>query len=400
MLCNISSKKKCLILHCIFCIGLCVTTLIVRVPAVSILYTLVGLFVLESLLCNVTLSARIFSTLFFCALMILSEMVCSAVVTRLWGLNLQKSLDYGLLRAFSIVIAKLIQVAAIKLTVFTAKWKKNEIDQVELLFIFPILMCQVCSILLAYHIFELCFYIYEYFTLNSFLSMFSILYINVIIFWYFDRIKEAYMYKSKNEAMEIKFTLQEEYYRTLAVHQKDTIALWHDMRKHIDLMKALNSMDQKTTVSNYLNELEEDIRKRLKIVQTEDPVIGALLTEQLKRADRQGVSLELDTHLISQTRIQSIDLCVILGNLFDNAFTACENIPNTYKKYIKAEIKQREQLLFIELVNPVGPEKASMRQNGKHGFGLNNVRRSVNKYGGKIDINATKEEFCVRIIIP
>ena len=35
-----------------------------------------------------------------------------------------------------------------------------------------------------------------------------------------------------------------------------------------------------------------------------------------------------------------------------------------------------------------------------HGYGLPNVRNAIHKYGGEIDINETKYEFDINIIIP
>ena len=35
-----------------------------------------------------------------------------------------------------------------------------------------------------------------------------------------------------------------------------------------------------------------------------------------------------------------------------------------------------------------------------HGYGLINVRNAIHKYGGEIDINETKYDFDINIIIP
>lgn len=395
-----AKSKTCFLYYALFCLGLSVLSICVRTPAILITYTLLGVYLLERLVCNARVATRIFSILYFAAVMIVSEMLCSALISGLWGLQLANTLDYGLSRVLSILIAKLVQIFAVRLTILVANWKKDDFDHVEFLFIFPILMCQVCSILLAYHIFVLCFYCYGEFDLLAFLSIFGIMYINIIIFWYFDRIKKAYQYKAKSEAMETKLGLQEEYYRTLAEHQKETIALWHDMKKHIALIKELNNMKQNNMATTYLDELQDDLKRRLKIVQTEDPIIGALLTEQLKRADREEVCLELDVRLGSQTKLHSIDRCIILGNLFDNAFDACARLQEDSEKYIRAEIKQREQCLFIRILNAYNPETNDTKRTGKHGFGLSNIKRSVSKYGGEFDIEKSKTEFTATVIIP
>ena len=99
-------------------------------------------------------------------------------------------------------------------------------------------------------------------------------------------------------------------------------------------------------------------------------------------------------------KLQPIDLCIILGNLFDNAFEACAHLGKHCEKFIQIEIKQREQLLFIRMVNSYNSETNKLKRVGKHGFGLNNIRRSVGKYGGHFEIKMSASEFSATIIIP
>lgn len=394
-----TESKVVLLSYIVFCFGLSFLSIVVRTPAVLITFTLVGLFALEMLYYDSIVITRIFSVLYFAALMMISEILCSAIVSGLWQFDLSSTLDFGLSRALGILIAKLIQMLAVKLSVLLAKWKKDDADNVDIKFALPIIICQICSIMLAYHVFILCFYTYEEFEITGFLSMTSIIYINIVIFWYFDRIKVAYKYKAISEAMEIKLNLQSEYYQTLAEHQKETFALWHDMKKHIDLMRALNNTQQQGLSVSYLDELQDDLSKRLRIVHTEQPIIGALLSEQLKRADREGVTLDLDIRLGSQMKLSPIDLCVIIGNLFDNAFEACATLEYDKSRWIKAEIKQRNQAVFVRISNPISPAK-KVKKSGRHGFGLSNVRKSVNKYAGQFDVGISETEFTATITIP
>ena len=176
--------------------------------------------------------------------------------------------------------------------------------------------------------------------------------------------------------------------------------MWHDIKKHIDLIKALYNTKQNSTAIAYLDELQNDLSRRLRIIQTEDPIIGALLTEQLKRADKEGITFNLDIHLGTQMKLQPIDLCIILGNLFDNAFEACADLDSNCEKLIRIEIKQREQSLFIQMVNSYNSEANKVRRSGRHGFGLNNVKRSVGKYGGQFETNMSKSEYSATIVIP
>lgn len=204
----------------------------------------------------------------------------------------------------------------------------------------------------------------------------------------------------KNEAMQMKYNLESEYYLSLAENQKETDALWHDMKKHILLMKSLVHNVEDDVSKQYLEELELDMKDKIKIVRTKQPIISALLTEQLKRAEKADVFLDLDVRLESESKVRPVDLCIILGNLFDNAFEACSSIPLETKRYIKVEIKQRENSLIIRMENPRTAGAKIKKRTGKHGLGLNNVRKAVGKYNGNVEIDQSDKSFIVDIVIP
>ena len=52
------------------------------------------------------------------------------------------------------------------------------------------------------------------------------------------------------------------------------------------------------------------------------------------------------------------------------------------------------------MVNSYNSETNKLKRVGKHGFGLNNIRRSVGKYGGHFEIKMSASEFSATIIIP
>ena len=65
----------------------------------------------------------------------------------------------------------------------------------------------------------------------------------------------------------------------------------------------------------------------VKIIRTDYPVLSALLTEQKQRAKRYNIPFNIDVRLESDMKITPVDLCIILGNLFDNALNVCCELP-------------------------------------------------------------------------
>lgn len=394
-----NTQKSSVLWYILFGLGLVLLSLFCRVGNILIIYTLVGVFALALRIYKTSMLSRIFAVFYFSAIMVGSEIITSGLMSSIWNIDLSSVLEYGLPRVLCIVIAKLIQVFVVKVTTFVANWKTKRYSNNEPIMMLPLLLCQVFSILMAHYVAVICLTVYDSFEITALLTMVGIIYMNIIIFWYFDKVKAVFEYKSKNDAAELKNELQKQYYEVLNEHQQETDALWHDMKKHVNLMKTLLNSGQLEITSEYIQELEEQMSDTITIIRTEHPVLSALLTEQAQRAKKADISFVLNIKLESKMKLEPVDLCIILGNLFDNAFEACMLLPPD-NRYIKATIVQRNNAIVIKIENAFAADIKPRQRTGKHGLGLKNVRQVVNKYNGKIDVADDDGVFLVSIVIP
>ena len=395
-------KISLIIGYTLFCFGFMFLSLSTSESFILLGYALTGVYLLEWRLYDSQISSRLFSVLLFTVLVIGSEIICSGIVSG-WGpLDINQIKVLGLPRVFSSVVAKLVQICLVKIAGAVANWKSDRPARVDIKVIFPLLICQGFTIVLAYYVFMIGVEIYRYFNWAVFLSMSGIIYINLIIFWYFDRIRKAFEYKSRQESAEIKLELQKQYYEVLEEHQKETDLLWHDMKKHLGLIKRLVYNGYQNISEEYVQELEEQMNTVSNFVKTSQPVISALLTKEKWKAEKENVDFILNVRLLTaiEPKISSVDLCVLIGNIFDNAINACTLLPENSPKYIKAEILQKGCTLVIRTENPYSSNLKVRPRLGKHGLGLKNVHKVVNKYNGNIDIHSEDEVFYVTIIIP
>lgn len=393
-------QKSTLLWYLLFCLGLMLLSLFYYKEIALIIYTLGGVYTLAWKLYKTSISSRVFSIFYFSAIMVGSEIFCSSLMSGLWDIDLSNVLEYGAPRVLGILVAKLIQIFLVKISVFVASCKTDHPAKGEPKLMLPLLLCQILSITLAHYAYVICSLVFNGFSAIALFAMIGIIYINIIIFWYFDRVKATFEYKSKSEAAETKIELQKQYHDVLNEHQKETDALWHDMKKHINLMKMLINDGQHEITSDYIHELESQMSDKIKIVRTEYPVLSALLTEQKQRAKKAGILFDIDVRLESELKIEPVDLCVVLGNLFDNAFEACMLLPLEPDRQIKASIGQRNNAVAIKVENAYIATMKPKRSTGKHGLGLKNVRQTVRKYNGQIDIIENNGVFMVSIVIP
>lgn len=389
-----------LVVYALFGLNLSLLSVYVRTPIILISFTLIALYGIEFLCYKTTYQMRCFSALYFVTAMMTSEVICSSVVSRIWGVDLAATLELGFPRATGMIAVKLIQGLLVQFSVTLAKWKKVASNKNNVQGFVPIIFSQICFLYLSYIGFSFCFYYCKKLNLAAVGSMIGIMYANGIIFWYFDRIYAASNYLEKNKSLERELLLQKEYHEALLAQQVAADALWHDIKKHLSLAKELMRFEGSYASNAYIDDLEADLKRSLQVVRTDQPVIGALLTEQIKRAAKENVVLNLDIHLMPQIRISATDACIIFGNIFENAFQACEVLAKGENRWINAEIKQRDQCVVIRITNPKPLQETRTVRSGKHGIGLKNVKKAVAKYGGFLHIGDDNNRFSVTILIP
>jgi len=369
-------------------------------PVALIIYNGLGIFALELALHKGNTSIQLYLPLLYCILIAASELIAVGIVTLLFTVDFDSAVEFGTARAVGIVIAKFILIILLKLSRAIVKSKMDNFSVRELKLSLPLYVCPVISIALTHYVYTIDINYYDRFNVGTFLSLLAILYLNFIVFWYFDSIKAAFDLKLQNEAVEAKLEQQTQYYTLLEKHQKETIALRHDMRRHIALIKSLISDGHKTISEEYVNELEKQLKQNTPLIQTPHPVISVLLTWQNIKAQELGVDMRVSVNIISDIKVNPVDLCVLIGNVVDNAIEACEFLPAGADKYVAVKIAQRDSKLLIHVENPYVPGIKKANRDGKHGFGLKNVNKVMDKCGGLMDSAPENGQYKVRLIIP
>ena len=396
-----SKKFQTFIGYALFCIGLSFLSLFFNEPIILASFTVAGVFLLEFLLYEGQKSSKIFSAFFFAILMITSDAICAGMLSIGGDINLSDIHSHGMNRSLGIVISKIVQIFLVKISAAIVKWRTDGKNKVDIKYIVPLLLCQIFSIILSYNIFMEAFDIDGIMSVQVFLSISMVMYINFIIFWYYDRIISAYEYKRQKELTETKYEYQKKYYHLLEEHQKDIEALSHDIGKHISAVTALYGNNFIAESEQYINKLNNTLKDIPKVLRTSDSIINTLIMSELRKAKNENIEVQLDINFSKTEKIDSIDLCVLLGNTLENAIEACAALSSEAKRVIDLHILQDGSLILIDIINPYDPENKKISQNKrKHGYGLKNVRKVVNKYSGDIEIKNTDNVFQVSMVIP
>jgi sensor histidine kinase regulating citrate/malate metabolism len=180
----------------------------------------------------------------------------------------------------------------------------------------------------------------------------------------------------------------------------------HDYHNHIQIMKAFRALDENKKIDNYLDTLETDLNRIDTLVKSGNVSIDAILNSKLSLAKTRKITVVVKALVPKNLSVSEIDLCVIIGNLLDNAIEACLSIKNPKERFIRCYMDIKRDSLYISVTNTNG--RQAVKQNGKystvkgegHGFGLNRVDRVVEKYDGYIKSRDEEGAFTSEILLP
>ncbi|MCT4688656.1 sensor histidine kinase [Vallitalea sp.] len=180
-------------------------------------------------------------------------------------------------------------------------------------------------------------------------------------------------------------------------------SLRHDMSNHLGNIKGLLRYKEYTKLEEYLNKLLSQIDEIDKIIITKYPAISALLNRKYARAVENNINCVMNIGSIDNLTIDIVDICIILGNLIDNAIEATIKV-NENNRYIKLDINNVNNYLVIDCVNnTIGSENISLDTTKAdkeiHGIGLMNINQIVEKYYGNMEIMCIKDYFNVNIML-
>ena len=180
----------------------------------------------------------------------------------------------------------------------------------------------------------------------------------------------------------------------------------HDYKNHIQTLKAYMSVNEYDKVNDYLDRLDEDLTSVDTIMKTGNIIIDAILNSKISLANSKKINVSTTAFVPEKLNISEIDLCVVIGNLLDNAIEACEKITDN-EKFIRIFISMKSTQLYIYIANtaPSGKQikvnnRFATRKSGYHGFGLARVDKIVEKYRGYAKRSSEDGAFTTEILMP
>lgn len=178
----------------------------------------------------------------------------------------------------------------------------------------------------------------------------------------------------------------------------------HDYRNHINNMKIQLSQENYSGLSDYLNELADDLDTVDTVIKTGNVMADAILNSKLNVAEKMNVKLNVKANVPESLPMSDVELCSMLGNMLDNAVEACGTLPEE-ERFMRVYIGKLKGQLYLSVQNSAGKVRKSKNtylstKEGEHGYGLFRIDRVAKKYGGYVNRQNEEGVFATEILIP
>ena len=194
-------------------------------------------------------------------------------------------------------------------------------------------------------------------------------------------------------------------YKMLTEQYRQSERLRHDMKNHIIALSGLVRNEEWEKIDDYLKNMEGIVLDTGGDM-TGNKAVDALLYQKRQRAKEGNIQWECDVQIPKECCINEFDLCVLFGNLLDNALNACERMQRGEGRFIHIQAKTVKKCFLLEVKNSMDrTEKytdgsTSKEDSREHGIGLLNVGDVVNKYHGVVNMEAEDGIFVISILMP
>ena len=228
-------------------------------------------------------------------------------------------------------------------------------------------------------------------------------------FYLYDTITAAYDARMKS----VMHSKESEYYFSQCQLMQESVeqmkSIRHDIKLHLTTIKGYSTKIKADEITDYVSKLLGDIEESEVYSDTGNIAFDSIINFKLNKVKEENIKLDIHLLIPHAINVEVVDIVTILGNLLDNALDAVKKVED---RMIKLDIEFSRESLFIQVDNTFdgvvnyaegkdGNEKhmVTRKDGDKHGHGLKNIYRSVEKYDGCVDITHEGNVFSVAVVL-
>lgn len=337
-------------------------------------------FLLLCLLYEGTVKIKLFISVIYVVVFICADILATVIITCFgieYGMSGGDNITY-------IVGAMLSNFIRLWLLAYVGKILSRRIQKLPTAYWIFLFICPVLSVTCLI-IFDI--YLMQAETVNRllvFIPPFCILYINFMLFRFFETFSEQIRLKVVEELAKS----EEENYKILQNNEEELRKLRHDMKNHVMMLNEYLKQGNTKIALQHLSNIQNTLQEISAVVYTNNPPIDAAINIGGRKAQTEGIEYKVQIIGDETVNIDAGDICKFLSNAIDNAI---EGSDECEERYVYIEIKISKEDLKIHIENPTLNNNENIlkfltkkKDKKNHGYGMRSMKGVVKKYNGTI----------------
>ena len=212
----------------------------------------------------------------------------------------------------------------------------------------------------------------------------------------------AYIYDSMQNAYRVQqMESQRDYYKARTSEEERVRAIYHDLKNHLLVMESRQNTEETRRMAETLRSQIEDYED---YVHTGNDFLDIILKDKAAKAREKQIDFSAMVDFNGIDFIEPLDISTIFGNAIDNAIEASEKLPEE-RRLVTVRAERVRDMLLIAVENNIlpgtqAPEGTTKKDRFVHGFGIPNIKKAVEKYGGQYSFRQENDTYQLKMLLP
>lgn len=230
--------------------------------------------------------------------------------------------------------------------------------------------------------------------------VFSVLF--VLLFLYVKNILYLREQEQRDKMQIVQLRQQFAYYQEKQKEEEKIRSIYHDMKNHLLVFEGNSGTDAARKMAE---QLRTQIAAYEDYVHTGNVFLDIIIKDKAEKMREKHIDFSTVIDFDGVDFIEPLDISTLFGNGIDNAMEASEKLPKEQRVVLVKAGKVRS-FIFILIENnciDMGHPKqihTTKADNFLHGFGISNMEKAAEKYGGTCTAAQNNGKFTLKILIP
>ena len=345
---------------------------------------------------------RVFVILFFWLLLLgVVEMLVLNVMCLIFGISATEVLTTPAYLLLGIIVSKALDLAVGYAFCMKNRMKIIEINKTYwLIFFLLFTSAVVTTFLILGMLSELNSSNYNIMAMVSCIGLYASTFLALYLYARSQQQNQIIRYQ---EQAEQQMQAQLKHMDEIILRQNELRAFRHDINNQLTALSGYLDAGDLAGSRQYLAGISDHFKSASLAINTGNNALDAILSAKRALAENHGIRFTSKLRVQENLPIAPEDLCIIFGNALDNAIEACDRLPADAERAIALHLLQDAHTLTCIITNTAPSRRSasfvtSKTDKAQHGFGLNNIREALDKYGVTPEITWEDGRFTLAFV--